>query len=313
MPNFNFGALLTQENQVKQIPIDNLLPYHNHKFHLYEGERLEDMVASVKENGILVPIIVQPAKTQDGFFEILSGHNRSNAARLAGLPSVPAVIKEKLTDQEAEMYVIETNLLQRGFDDLLTSEKATVLALRYSEMFSQGKRNDIANELKKLENSNIPEMSIDTEEQPKTSENKSVTKVGNEYGLSKNTVARLLRINKLTTELKSLVDQNVLSIRAGVNLSYINYEGQKMIYDILNDSLKTISITQSKDLKELYESEDFSLSEVIKIIMQEDKKTSFKPIKIKPKVYSRFFTDKTEQAEIESTIEKALEMYFAEK
>lgn len=86
-----------------------------------------------------------------------------------------------------------------------------------------------------------------------------------------------------------------------------------MIYDILNDSLKTISITQSKDLKELYESEDFSLSEVIKIIMQEDKKTSFKPIKIKPKVYSRFFTDKTEQAEIESTIEKALEMYFAEK
>lgn len=313
MPNFNFGALLTQENQVKQIPIDNLLPYHNHKFHLYEGERLEDMVASVKENGILVPIIVQPAKTQDGFFEILSGHNRSNAARLAGLPSVPAVIKEKLTDQEAEMYVIETNLLQRGFDDLLTSEKATVLALRYSEMFSQGKRNDIANELKKLENSDITEISTDTEEQPKTSENKSVTKVGNEYGLSKNTVARLLRIDKLTNELKSLVDQNVLSIRAGVNLSYINYEGQQIVYNILNESSKTISITQSKDLKELYESEDFSLSEVIKIIMQEDKKTSFKPIKIKPKVYSRFFTDKTEQAEIESTIEKALEMYFAEK
>ena len=113
LATFDIGTMMSQENQIKNIPISSLVSYHDHKFQLYSGERLEDMIESVKKNGILIPIIVQPYGEN---YEILSGHNRTNAAKLAGLETVPAVIKERLSDDEAEMYMIETNLRQRGFD-----------------------------------------------------------------------------------------------------------------------------------------------------------------------------------------------------
>ena len=150
-PQFDLSAMLStpQQTAVQQIPCDKLHPYHNHKFELYSGERLEDMIASIKENGVLSPIIVQP--NGDGY-EILIGHNRWNASKLAGLPNVPAIIKAGLTEDEAEMYVIESNVMQRGFENLKISEQAAAVALRHSEMFSQGKRNDILRELARLEN-----------------------------------------------------------------------------------------------------------------------------------------------------------------
>lgn len=145
-PQFDLSAMLStpQQTAVQQIPCDKLHPYHNHKFELYSGERLEDMVASIKENGVLSPIIVQP--DGDGY-EILIGHNRWNASKLAGLSTVPSIIKAGLTEDEAEMYVIESNVMQRGFENLRISEQAAAVALRHSEMFSQGKRNDILREL----------------------------------------------------------------------------------------------------------------------------------------------------------------------
>lgn len=110
-PQFDLSAMLStpQQTAVQQIPCDKLHPYHNHKFELYSGERLEDMIASIKENGVLSPIIVQP--DGDGY-EILIGHNRWNASKLAGLPTVPAIIKAGLTEDEAEMYVVESNVMQ---------------------------------------------------------------------------------------------------------------------------------------------------------------------------------------------------------
>lgn len=150
---FNLGAMLSTPtamiNSIQQIPCDQLHPYHNHKFEMYSGERLDDMIASIKENGVLSPIIVQPA---DNGYEILIGHNRWNASMLAGLNTVPAIIKTGLSNEEAEMYVIESNIMQRGFENLRISEQAAVIALRHSEMFSQGKRNDILRELTLLEN-----------------------------------------------------------------------------------------------------------------------------------------------------------------
>ena len=98
-PQFDLGTMLSApQTAIQQIPCDQLHPYHNHKFELYSGERLEDMVASIKENGVLSPIIVQPI--EDGY-EILIGHNRWNASKLAGLPTVPAIVKSGLTEEEA--------------------------------------------------------------------------------------------------------------------------------------------------------------------------------------------------------------------
>ena len=117
------------------IPVDEIHPFHDHPFRLYEGERLEDMVQSIREYGVLNPVIVR--KTAKGY-EMLAGHNRTNAAKIVGLTEVPAIVKTDLSDEDAYVYVIETNLLQRSFAELLPSEKAAVLVARYEKMYGGG-------------------------------------------------------------------------------------------------------------------------------------------------------------------------------
>ena len=119
---------VTMPRGVQMLPVKSIQPFHDHPFHLYEGERLEDMIASVKEHGVLNPVIVQKLDTG---YEMLSGHNRWNAAKLAGLKEIPAIVKTDLSEEEAYVYVIETNLMQRSFSDLAISEKAAVLKARY--------------------------------------------------------------------------------------------------------------------------------------------------------------------------------------
>lgn len=138
-----------EKNNIQNVEINLLKNYHNHPFTLYTGKRLDDMVESIKENGILNPVIV--LKKDVRRYEILSGHNRVNAARQAKLNVIPCIVKENITDKEAYTYVIETNLMQRSFSDLLPLEKALVLKIRYEKIASQGKRNDLQKEIKNLE------------------------------------------------------------------------------------------------------------------------------------------------------------------
>lgn len=134
-------------NGLQSLPVDKIKPFHDHPFHLYEGERLDDMVESIREHGVLNPVIVRKKGCD---YEMLSGHNRQNAARIAGLTEIPAIVKEGLTDEEAYVYVIETNVIQRSFTDLAPSEKAAVLSARYEKVISQGKRNDILREIEEI-------------------------------------------------------------------------------------------------------------------------------------------------------------------
>jgi ParB family chromosome partitioning protein len=136
------------------ISVENIVPFHNHPFRLYEGNRLDDMVESIREHGILIPVIVQ--KIANGY-EMLSGHNRWNAAKIVGIKEIPATVKENLTEREAYVYVIETNMLKRSLDDLLPSEKAAVLAERYEKVMCQGRRNDILEEIAMLNGMDAPE------------------------------------------------------------------------------------------------------------------------------------------------------------
>ena len=138
---------VTMPRGVQMVPVKNIQAFHDHPFHLYEGERLEDMIASVKEHGVLNPVIVQKLDTG---YEMLSGHNRWNAAKLAGIKEIPAIVKTDLSEEEAYVYVIETNLMQRSFSDLAISEKAAVLKARYEKEACQGKRNDILEEIARL-------------------------------------------------------------------------------------------------------------------------------------------------------------------
>lgn len=188
MKDFDLSALTgpginLNDTMVKPVPVDMLIPYHNHKFQLYSGERLDDMVESIRTNGVLTPIVVQPA--ENGMYEILIGHNRWNASKIAGKPTVPAIIKSGLSEDEAMMYVVESNLMQRGFDNLLISEQAAVISMRHDKMFSEKKRKDIINELSMLSGENT-----DTPAEKKPWD--TTKKVGEEYSMSRNSVARLI-------------------------------------------------------------------------------------------------------------------------
>lgn len=303
------------EGGIQSIPITKIRFFKDHPFRLYEGERLADMADSIQNNGVLIPVIVRKIEVDESGckYEMLAGHNRMNAALMIGMDQLPSIIKEQLTDEEALMYVVETNVLQRSFSDMLPSEKAMVLSLRYSEMFSQGKRNDIIEELKKLEN---PQQ--DSENSTSTligHRLKSRDIVANEYGLSKNTVARLLRIDKLMPSLKKRVDDAELGLYPAVSLSYLPAAEQSIIENILSSHTYKLDMKKAEALRDY--SGKLTAEQATKILSGEATRkprgTSPAPFKLKHKVYAKYFNPQSKAAEVEVIIDKALEMYFAQQ
>ena len=265
------GMLGSNENQVQQIPVERLVPYYKHPFQLYQGERLQDMVDSIQKNGILVPLVVRPCM---GDYEILVGHNRWNAAKLAGLSSVPAIIKNGLSEDEAEMYVIESNLMQRGFDNLKISEQAAVVAMRRDQMFSQGKRNDIIRELQELEQPDGKKLTAD--------------KVGSEYGLSRNSVTRLVRIKSLHPDIKKWVDAG-LAMRTGVELSFLPMDGQTLLAETMLEKLpdtdtnytiirKLLTEKRAKALRQAFAGGQVCDKATLETVLQQPAKTKPAPV-----------------------------------
>ena len=302
------------EKGIKTIVFDKIRPFKNHPFHLYKDERLEDLVESIRSNGILIPMIVRTVEDDpEGYlYEMLAGHNRLNGARVAGLLEGPCIVKDGLSDEEALMYVIETNVIQRSFTDMLTSEKAAVLAMSHSKMFAQGKRNDIIEELLNLEN---PEyMRQDETCAPVGHKLKTRDKVGIEYGLSKNTVARLLRVEKLLTSLKERVDLNEISLRCAVDLSYLIETEQEEVSKVLSENDFKVDMKKSEMLRSYSANSKLNEKTIYLILSGEinkKPKASTSPsIKIKQKVYAKFFSSETKASEIEKIVEEALELYF---
>lgn len=199
-------------NGLQSLPVDRIKPFHDHPFRLYEGERLDDMVESIREHGELNPVIV--LKKGKGY-EMLAGHNRLNAARIAGLTEIPAIVKEGLSEEEAYVYVIETNMIQRAFSELLPSEKAAVLAARYEKVISQGKRNDILHEIEETGTCGHD-----------VHKSKSRDGIGEEYGMTGRNIARYMRVDKLIPEFKDKLDGGEMTLTAAVELSYLSEEEQ---------------------------------------------------------------------------------------
>lgn len=310
-PQFNFDAFISQNNQLKQIPLDMLVPYRNHMFKLYDGERLDDMVQSIKDNGVLTPIIVR-ALSGGEKYEILAGHNRCNAAQLAGLTTVPGIVKENVTDEEAEMYVIETNLMQRGFEDLRITERAAVLAARHSAMFTEDKRAAIVRELAELNGEEVPEA-------PEADIKKSkLEQVGESYGLGKDSVARLIRVDKLIDELKPFVDDGKIALRAAVNLSYLFHSEQLKVADMLAESDYTVDMKKSSMLREVSAAKQLN-DLMIEAIMrgQYNPTATIKPkavkVKISAEISQKYFASDWNEAKIQEIVGLALEKYFNDK
>jgi len=291
------------EQQITEIAIEDIVEFSDHPFHLYEGKRLDDMVESIKNNGILTPVILRVITP--GKYEMLAGHNRMNAAKLAGLTTVPSFIKENLSDEEAYIYVIETNLMQRSFNDLFPSEKAVVLAMRHEKVSNQGKRTDILKEINGLdcgENSDTEEVTTD-----------SRGRLSKEYGLSGRTIARLLRINKLIDDWKLDVDNECIGLMTGVELSYMPKKLQKHLHKECIDLARKLSLKDAKNLKALHKSGELNETEISKFLIDKEKKkiqeNAYQNVKVSSMILNSYFIECSAK-EVEETIEKALEQYF---
>jgi len=309
-----FGKIEDPKNKeqagVTEIEIEKLVPFHNHPFKFYEGQRLDDMVISIKEMGVMVPIIVR--KTDSDFYEILSGHNRVNAAKLAGLDKVPAVIKENLTNDEAMLIVTETNLMQRSFSDLLPSEKAKALKSHHDALSRQGARTDLINEIRNLVKAS--EIKDDKTCSQVGNKLKTIEVIGENYSLSKNSVARYIRLNYLIDPILNRVDNGEIAFIPAVSISYISEENQKIMNNFIDEHGFKIDMKKSELLKQYEEKYKLTEDTIYKILSGEISKTKktkkASAFKIKSKIIQRFFTPEQKDSEIEQIIEKALEQYF---
>ena len=288
--------------------------FRGHPFRLYEGDRLNDLVESISENGVLVPAIVRKIESdENGFeYEMLAGHNRQNAAVIAHR-ELPCIVKENLSDHDAWIYVIETNVLQRSFSEMLPSEKAAVLALRYSKMICQGRRNDIIEELKRLGNP-------DEIKENKTCgidchKSKSRDVVGAEYNLKGRAVANYLRINELSVALKIRIDDGEFTIAAAVQLSYLEQEEQQMVEAVLSESEYKVNEGKAVLLREYTGKLTPERAEQILSgeFNRKPKKSTAAAFKVKPAIYKKYFTASITQKEFDSIVDEALALYFAQK
>jgi ParB family chromosome partitioning protein len=301
----------TKNGPVWNLQLDNLFQYKAHPFKLYEGQRFDDMVESVRENGVIVPIIVRPI--DDFNYEILSGHNRAEAAKAAGLETIPSIVREGLTDEEALLIVTETNLLQRSFADLSHSERAVTLAMHHDAIKRQGRRTDMIREIENMVNASncsISETFVPLEQKLNSRE-----KVAQEYGLDSSTIARYIRINKLIEPHKNRLDEGELALRTAVTLSYISQDAQQVVDDILDASHYKLDMKKAEALRAASEKNPLDHETVEQILAGVKKPKAVRPaaFKLKPKIVSKYFTPEQKPAEIEATIIEALEYFYANK
>lgn len=292
------------EDGIRMLPIDSIRPFRNHPFRLYEGERLDDMVESIREHGILNPVIVW--QNTNGY-EMLAGHNRQNAGKLAGLTEVPAIVKKDLMETDAYVYVIETNVIQRGFAELLPSEKAAVLAERYEKVSSQGRRNDILQEIEKLNG---------TEKTGTCGHDvhrlKSRDAIGEEYGMTGRNIARYIRVNQLNQSLKKQLDEGKLSLAAAVDLSYLSAKEQKTVIELAEQGQIKLGANVVRCIKSI--AGEVTEEHVLEQLGSEKGKKvgNGKTIKLSTDVYEKYFAD-VKAVEVTAIVEDALAAWFGKR
>ena len=310
-------------NGIVSIPVEEIHPFYDHPFRLYEGDRLEDMVQSIRAYGVLNPVIVRKAARG---YEMLAGHNRTNAAKIAGLTEVPAIVKTDLSDEDAYVYVIETNLLQRSFAELLPSEKAAVLVARYEKISSQGKRNDIRQEIEALEETcghdvhksrqrtcghDVHKSRQRTCGHDVHKSQKSRDGLGEEYGMTGRNIARYMRLDRLIPEFKDAVDKGTLAMVAAVDLSYLNVKMQKLIQQVAEAEGKKLKPKQAVELRKM--GKDITKEAVESVLAgKEQKKPQSVSVKLPMELYEKYF-GQMDAGAVQEIMEKALEGYFGKE
>ena len=283
-----------QRSYVIDLPTAEISDFPDHPFKVRMDEEMAQMVESVKERGVLSPVLVRPMP--DGGYQMVSGHRRKMAAELAELPTVPCIVRE-LTDDEAVIIMVDSNL-QR--EQVLPSEKAFAYKMKLEAMKRQGQRTDLtSNPLgRKLEGKESAEI------------------IGKDGGDSQTQVRRFIRLTNLIPEIINMVDNSVLkekgqlqmALRPAVELSYLTEAEQKDLLETMTVEDCTPSHAQAIKMRDFSEKGKLN-ADVILSIMQEEKPNQVEQFKIPRNRIDKFFPAGTPAQKIEDTIVKALEMY----
>ena len=277
------GAIDAKDiNAVQDIAVDKFVEFKDHPFYVIDNEEMEELVASIKDNGVLVPVIARP---RDGKFELIAGHRRCHAAKRAGIEKIPAIVKE-YSDDEATLAMVDSNI-QR--ENILPSEKAWAYRMKKETLSHQGKKASDPDE-------------VGTDTRDKISDTDSGA-----------TADRYIRLTYLNKDLLKLVDEKKLSLLSGVSISYMTKNQQKIVKKTMDDESLSPSAPQAEQMlklaKAIKDDTKFEL-EILKLLRKKQAKRSYK---MTSKEVSRYFPDDFDDEKIKSTIEELLTKWSKEK
>ena len=223
----------------QEIEIGRIHSFPNHPFKVLDDDKMETLVDSIRENGILNPVIVRPDQT--GNYEMISGHRRLHAAGIVGLKKIPAIVKE-MTDDEATIVMVDANV-QR--EEILPSERAWSLKMKMDALSRQGKRTDLTS------GHDVPKLAVDV--------------LGEETGISGRQVKRYIRLTELIPELLELIDSKKLQFVLGVDISYFDEQVQKWVYEYIKDNgfLKPAQVAALKEQPNLANTTQYNVISIL--------------------------------------------------
>ena len=273
-----------QREQVQQIPIDALHPFTNHPFKVLDDEAMTRTVESIAQYGVLAPLIARPCPDGDGY-EIISGHRRQYAAKLAGLDTLPVIVRQ-MSDDAAVILMVDSNL-QR--EHILPSERAFAYKMKLEALKNQGARSDLTSDQvgQKLW---------------------SVEQVASDVGESKTQIQRFIRLTSLIPELLDMVDEKKIAFNPAVELSYLDESQQRDFLEAMEDTQNAPSLSQAQQLKKMAQQGEFSYEKAFDVMGQE-KRSEKDTVTIKNETLRKYFPRSYTPKQMEEKIIQLLDAW----
>ena len=272
-----------QRERVQEIPLDQLKPFKNHPFKVRDDQRMLDTADSIREYGVLVPAIARP--DPNGGYELISGHRRKRGCEMAGLQTMPVIIRD-LDDDAAVLVMVDSNI-QR--EELLPSERAFAYKMKLEALKHQGARSDLTSRqvVGKLEMADV---------------------VGQNAGESGRQVQRYIRLTELISELLDMVDERKLAFNPAVEVSYLKRDEQRMLLEAMDAEQTTPSLSQAQRLKK-FSQEGRLTEEAMSAIMSEEKKSDMDKVTLRSDTLRRYFPKSYTPKQMEQTIIRLLDVW----
>lgn len=271
---------------IKEIPLEDLHPFPDHPFGVRDDETMKQTVESIREYGVLVPAIARPL--EDGSYELIAGHRRKHACELAGLSTMPVIIRD--IDRDAATIIMVDSNLQR--ENILPSERAKAYKMKLDAIKRQGARHDL------------------TSTQPV--QKLSVAQVAEEAGTSREQIRRYIRLNELNPKLQQMVDDGKIGMTPAVELSYLKPDEQRLLIETIDSEQATPSLSQAQRMKRLSQEGKLNDDSILGIMMEQKKPENWNlslPMDKIKKYFPRSYTPQR----MEETIIKLLESWMKKR